>query len=405
MSKRTAAWLAWSLWSISLLLTVALPVISIMFSLSVTQDDTQAAPWLGFTVLLSNLVLLALGALIASRHPQNPIGWIFCANGLVIALGGFTGSYASVQPALPGAQFAAWLSSWTQGPSSFAMYAFLFLLFPDGRVVTPRWRIVAWLAVFAVAVEFFLQAFVPGPLRSYPSINNPFGLEVLGPVADAINTPVFLLLLLAALAGMVSLVIRFRRSSGEEREQLKWFASAAVVTVTAFLAGPVIWFTPAFANTIVWPVLFTVAISVIPLAAAVAILKYRLYSIDILINRTLVYGSLTLTLAVVYFGSVAILEALFRALVGLRNNDLVIVLSTLLIAALFLPLRRGMQEFIDRRFYRRKYDAARTLAAFSQAARDEVDLNALAGRLVQVVDDTMQPEHISLWLKGPSSRR
>jgi hypothetical protein len=204
------------------------------------------------------------------------------------------------------------------------------------------------------------------------------------------------------------LVLRFRRARGVERQQLKWFAFSGVVFCAVFAIGPVLWYLPEFAGTEwIWAVLFLSAASTIPVAVGIAIMRYRLYEIDLLINRTLVYGALTATLALVYFGGIATTEAIFRALTGQEQQpQLAIVVSTLVIAALFNPLRRRIQAFIDRRFYRRKYDAIKILEAFSASLRDETDLEALSDDLAGVVKETMQPVHVSLWLRpdAPSRR-
>ncbi len=237
-----------------------------------------------------------------------------------------------------------------------------------------------------------------------PGIRNPFGLEKYPWVADA-TLGVILLLPLCILASATSLVLRFLRSGGEEREQIKWLAFAASILGLGFssyvIPGNIL---PDDAGGVdrLWENLLEDAVTLsfagVPVAVGIAILRYRLYEIDILINRTLVYGSLTATLALVYVGCVVGLQAALRLLTG-QESTLAVVASTLLIAALFNPLRRRIQGFIDRRFYRRKYDAARTLEAFSATLRDETDLEALGDDLVSVVRETMQPAHVSLWLR------
>jgi hypothetical protein len=198
------------------------------------------------------------------------------------------------------------------------------------------------------------------------------------------------------LAAAVAMIVRLRRSRGVERQQLKWIASAATVLPLTSLMAVVSWYMGWYLAASVLPFLAPI---LIPLAAGYAVLKYRLYDIDLIINRTLVYGSLTATLALVYFGGVASIQTLFRTLTGQEQQpQLAVVVSTLAIAALFNPLRTLIQSFIDRRFYRRKYDAAKTLEIFAARLRDEIDLEALGGDLVSVVRETMQPEHVSLWL-------
>jgi hypothetical protein len=226
---------------------------------------------------------------------------------------------------------------------------------------------------------------------------NPFGIEGLRDLGVAVATPVFVIGIPTVLLSLTSLVLRFRRSRGEERQQLKWFVYAGVLSVGAVLLPSA---ASSFLQLLVLPLL--------PVAAGIAILKYRLYDVDIVINRTLVYGALTASLAAVYFGGVTATQVIFRALTGQQEQpQIAIVISTLVIAALFMPLRRRIQGFIDRRFYRRKYDARKTLEAFSAKLRDETDLDALNAALVGVVRETMQPAHVSLWLRPetPSKRQ
>jgi hypothetical protein len=254
--------------------------------------------------------------------------------------------------------------------------------------------------------------FAPGPLEGHPGVRNPFGLEGVPPWVATAGIAILLLLPLCMIASALSLVLRYRRSGGEEREQIKWIAFAALVVVLLYLitmlssltySGP--W---GAAGTPLWLGLLQQAalgsFAAVPIAVGFAVLKYRLYEIDLLINRTLVYGSLTLTLVALYFGGIVLLQRVFVVLTG-QKSTLAVVASTLVIAALFNPLRRRIQSFIDRRFYRRKYDAIKTLEAFSVKLRDETDLKALNSDLVGVVRETMQPAHISLWLRPSTDAR
>ena len=255
--------------------------------------------------------------------------------------------------------------------------------------------------------------FSPGLLVGHPGVRNPFGLEGTPWVATA-GVVILLLLPLSMVASALSLVLRYWRSGGEEREQIKWIAFAAsvvgllyLITMVSSLFFPLAWFA---AGTPLWLGLLQhaalVSFTAVPIAVGFAVLKYRLYDIDFLINRTLVYGSLSALLALVYFGGVATTQAIFRALTGQEEQpQLAIVISTLVIAALFNPLRHRIQAFIDRRFYRRKYDARKTLEAFSAKLRDETDLDALSDDLVGVVRETMQPAHVSLWLRPDASSK
>ncbi len=409
MSRRGASWLAWSLWTLSL----ASAVVSAVFrSLNPGAPKAVSQEPLVFDIwfLLVSLSFATVGALVASRQPRNAIGWIFCALGVCNALAAASQGYAIYAlltgPAyLPGGAVANWLSSLLAGPIVFAMFALVLLLFPDGRPLSSSWRAVVWLDLAAIALIFGF-AFKPGPLdTSLLDADNPFGIKGAGALFEALGIVGIFLALAAAATGAVSLVLRLRRSRGDERQQLKWFAFAGAVFCAAFATGPVLWSLPPSSGFgWIWTVLFLSAVSTIPAAAGVAILRYRLYDIDVIINRTLVYGSLTVSLALVYFGGVISLQGLLRALTG-QGSQLAIVASTLVIAALFNPLRRRVQNFIDHLFYRRKYDAAKTLEAFSARLRDETDIDALNSELLATVRQTMQPEHVSLWLRGSERRR
>jgi hypothetical protein len=295
---------------------------------------------------------------------------------------------------------------------------YLLLLFPDGRLPSRRWRLLAWLAGAVIAVESAAVLLTPGPLQDLRGARNPFGLEA-HPWVEGLGLIVLPLLPLCMVASAVSLVLRFRRSTGVVREQIKWIAFAASFMGLLYLGimgtgliillisspqtpndlGSQSWLGVLLENVMV------LSFAGVPVAIGFAVLKYRLYEIDIIINRTLVYGVLTATLVALYFGSVTATQAIFRALSGQEEQpQLAIVVSTLVIATLFNPLRRRVQGFIDRRFYRKKYDAAKTLEAFSGKLRDETDLDALSEDLVGVVRETMQPAHVSLWLRPDTAR-
>jgi hypothetical protein len=395
MSARTATRLAWSLWAA----TLALVVGGLLFGVASRPEAPLYEYWLESTLI--NPTFATLGALIVSRRPGNVIGWIFCVSGIVGGIQIFSGQYATValfssDAQLPGGAVAAWLSTLMQ-TSVVAAALFLILLFPTGSLLSPRWRIVGWTAGLAIATSLISLALQPGPLRDFGPSQNPFGIEgtvILEPV-EAAGGVVFLACFFAAIA---SLIARFYRSRGEARLQLKWFAYAAVLGIMAILFGSVL--VPASIDDRFGTLVWTVAPLGLPISAGIAILRYRLYDIDLIINRTLVYGALTAALVSVYLGGIVVLQGAFRALTG-QESQLAIVASTLAIAALFGPLRRRIQGFIDHRFYRRKYDAAQVLAAFNVRLRDEVDLDALRGDLVGVVDDAMRPSHVSLWLRPP----
>jgi hypothetical protein len=407
MSRRAASRLAWSLWALSLVSAVA----SVVFrSLNIGAPKAVYQGPLVFDVwfMLVSLSFATVGALVASRQPDNAVGWIFCAlgvcNSLAVASQGYA-IYALLSAHLPGGAVANWLSSLLAGPIVFAMFALVLLLFPDGRPLSSRWRAVVWLDLAAIAL-IFAFAFKPGPLdTSLLDADNPFGIEGAGALLEALGITGLFLALAAAATGGVSLVLRLRRSSGVERQQLKWFAFAGAIFCAVFATGPLLWtFLPSSGFGWIWTVLFLSAASAIPAAAGIAILRYRLYDIDVVINRTLVYGALTVSLVLVYLVGVVSLQYVLGTLTG-GGSQLAIVASTLAIAALFNPLRGRFQAFIDRLFYRNKYDAAKTLEEFSSRLREETDLDALGGGLVSLVRETMQPAHVSLWLRSPEEER
>jgi hypothetical protein len=404
MNSRAAAWVAWSMWALALMSFVVTGVLRFLNSSTPTVDPRTPLV-LDFWYLLLFMSFATVGALVASRQPRNAIGWIFCYLGLSFPLVGAGEEYAlytlvTEPSSLPGGEGLVWLAALLGGPIVFALFALVLLLFPEGRLLSRRWRLVVWLDLIAV-VFLVAWAFKPGPLGNLGLVRiaNPFGVEGLSALLDTLGLVGLFLTLAVAVAGGISLVVRFRRAQGVERQQLKWFALSGVVFCTVFAIGPVLWYLPESPGTEwVWTVLFLLGASTIPVAVGIAILRYRLYEIDLLINRTLVYGPLTATLVALYFGGVVLLQRLFVGLTG-EKTTLAVVVSTLLIAALFNPLRRRVQAFVDRRFYRSKYDAAKTLETFSAKLRDETDLEVLNTELVGVVRETMQPAHVSLWLR------
>jgi hypothetical protein len=399
MSGRSLNLLAWSMWVVSFVL-LALGVFFSFLARTVPDPNAFGLP---FDTLLSAALLAfpTVGALVASRRRGNAIGWLFCVVGVLFGLQSAAygwGVYALfTQPGeLPGAELAAWLSTWLFVPALFCIPVYLFLLFPDGRPVSRRWKPVAWLAGAGLLATTVGSALSPGRLDGPPfeSVENPAGLAGGGEALELTSVLGFWLTLASILLAGVSLVVRFRRAGGPERQQLKWFASAA-----ALFAATTIVYTVFLADVAeqAGQISTLLAFAGIPVAVGVAILRHRLYDIDVVINQTLVYGSLTVMLVTLYFGAIVVLQRVFVALTG-QQSTLAVVASTLAIAALFSPLRRRVQGFVDRRFYRRKYDAAKTLEAFSAKLRDETDLDALNAELVGVVRETMQPTHVGLWL-------
>ncbi len=400
---RVASWLALSSWAVC----VVLSALGVFFAY-LNDFDT------GFSQYLPNLVFGALsfatvGALVAYKRPENPIGWLLCATGFLEALtafGGEYGAYALATGSLPGEVIALWFSTWTWlAAGSVVLFAFLF--FPDGRLPSSRWRVVAWLYVLVNCWGLAPFALAPGPLaetgtRTLPPVMNPFGVEALDGLAGPVEVLSLPLAVFTGLTPFVALFVRYRRAEEEGgRQQIKWVAYA-VVLLTGAITAVSVW--PPLDGTLTGLLLFLVGFLSIPSAIGIAILRHRLFDIDLVINRTLVYAVLTASLVLVYVASVAGLQRLFSPLTG-EGNQLSVVASTLLIAALFGPLRRRVQGFIDRRFYRKKYDAAKTLEDFGVRLREETNLGALSEDLVGVVRGTLQPEHASLWLRPPAGPR
>ena len=357
-------------------------------------------------VLLTGFGAMAVGgALLVAKRPSNLVGWILASAALMVGLFPTGDAYAAYVMTTRGepdalAVLGAWVNSWYWFLLLALLFVYLPLLFPDGRLPSRRWlpvAVVVGIGLLGLVVLGMLTDTLSGQDVEY-RIENPIGIEGLAPVEDL---PIFGVLFgfvyfIGILGAVTSVVVRFRRSCGPERQQMKWFLYAAAPLPAIPLEG----FIPEFVGQIA----FGWVLIGLPTAIGIAVLKYRLYDIDVVINRTLVYGTLTVSLALTYIGSVVSLQYVFRALTG-GGSQLVIVASTLAIAALFNPLRRRIQNFVDRRFYRQKYDAARVLAGFSTRLRDETDLERLNEDLVSVVRETVQTEHASLWLRDPAEIR
>ena len=407
MSTSAAPWLAWSLVTLSVVLLVGGIAFDQMSRSTATGRPYYGPPVDAVFALATVLTFSVLGAIIASRQPRNAIGWLFCGIGLVVSLNSLSGSYAVYR--LAGgygpwnlAETAAWYASWSWTLWLYVPTTFLLLLFPNGRLSSPRWRPVGWCAALGVISFVGGSALNPGPLEEFPRITNPYGVDSL--ILGAVTIVGAILASASMVASAVSLIVRMRWAGRVERQQIKWLAYGGAVVVGAVFVSSVI--------ATIWSEnlgisLIIISLLGVPIFTGVAILRYRLYDIDIIINRTLVYGSLTLMLALVYFGGVTVTQAIFRNITGQEElPQLVVVASTLVIAALFTPLRQRIQGFIDRRFYRSKYDARKTLEAFSVKLREETDLEALNDELMGVVTETMQPAHVSLWLRpDPAPQR
>jgi hypothetical protein len=399
MGGRTASWLAWSASALSLALT-AITVLLIV--LLIRSDTPIYYYWLETSMVAVGYS--TVGAIVASRLPESPIGWLFCAIGLIFGLSHFSAEYAAYALLGPSRSLAAgeafaWLTSWVW-VFGLGLIVYLDLLFPNGRLPGARWRWFAWFTAIVLVPAAILGALSPGLILSSTLIN-PLGVEGLPNVSRAIEAFMYGLIVV----GASSMLARLRHAGRIERQQIEWFAYATAVAISGVILKNTVY--PAVGVTWVWwvgLVLTTVGVVSSPVAMGIAIFRYRLYQIDLIINRTLVYGSLTAVLACVYLGGVVFLQYAFRALSG-EGSQLAVVASTLIIAALFIPLRRRIQSFIDRRFYRRKYDARKTLEAFSAQLRNETDLDALSDDLVGVVRETMQPAHVSLWLRSDTGHQ
>jgi hypothetical protein len=440
MSTRAAWVLSWSIWILCLALVALTGLLAYLTpALPERFEGYWWFPNLGFFPAVLMLTYPTVGALIASRRPGNPIGWLLCLVGLVVIVLSFATAYASYaayapsSPPLPATQYAAWLAdrdtlstrkywvlsyydesvkecltlgyskkecNWNEHSSGIALPAMalvlslLLLLFPDGRLTSRNWSIAAFTALIGSVLLTLWWTTQPGPLYLYPSIENPFGIG--GQAKDVVELGGrvgWVVICVSLIVSLLASLSRWMVAEGEERQQLKWFGCVLLILVFAYPLSP-------------RGLLLFIVLALLPVAVGIAILKYGLYHLDIIINRALVYGILTASLALVYFGGVTATHAVFRTLTGQQEQpQLVIVVSTLIIAALFNPLRRRIQGSIDRLFYRRKYDARKTLEAFSAKIRDGTELDALSEDLIGVVREAMQPAHVSLWLRPDAPRK
>ena len=394
----TSVTLAWLLWG----LTCALSAIGLVFlALSWSAPVPDMFAFRGHAALLA-LPFGLVGQFLARRRPRNSIGWLFLVVGLVMAIQEFGQEYSAYvvlvrAEALPGTALVAWVASWIAivaiGGVMFGVF-----VFPTGFLPSRRWRPIVWLLGGAWATQAIGSMLKPGPLRFAPYLINPFGNSQ--PLINVLMQAGVVGLIVALVAVGVSLIVRLRHARGIERQQLKWFTYFAALTCglgLIYVTGIALRLAALTSSKAVDLLAIVIPLA-LPIAVWFAILRYHLYEIDRVINRTLVYGLLTLVLGVVYFVDVVLLRELVRAIAG-AQPEIVTVLSTLVIAALFVPVRCRIQTVIDRRFYHQRYDAARILESFGAAARDEVDLERLSGRLLAVVHGTVEPAHVSLWLR------
>jgi hypothetical protein len=359
--------------------------------------DTAASGQLVFG-LLAVVVCFAFassGAVMAARRPRNAVGWLFCCTGLFLSLTLLVDvlywHLAFGREVAPSsAKWFAWVEAWSWIPAVVPLFGLVPLLFPTGAPPSPRWRVVGWTSAGAGIALLLATALTPGGVEGFPWVENPLGLEGLG--LGAVAQVAFGVWLVASLAAVVSLVVRYRRSRGIERQQLRWVTAAGCLLLLSFAASGAL--TSAWSEQAGWACLL-VGLSGFAVGVAIALLRYRLYDLDVVVNRALVYGVLTATLAAAYLGSVLLLQ-----IVVSPSSDLAVAASTLAVAALFRPVRTRVQGLVDRRFYRRRYDAQRTLDSFTSRLREHVELEALSNELRGVVEDTVQPEHVSLWLRA-----
>jgi hypothetical protein len=397
MRRRGAVWLAWGICGIPLVL-VALIWLLHTKNAAVPLPPGDEPPGF-FSPLFDAGVLLVFSvpaALVVSRQPRNPIGWLLVVIGYGVGVSAFASEYGfyavvTAPGSLPAGIPVLWFADIVPFWLTFASVALLLLLFPDGRLQSHAWRPVAWAALASITLSLASSALYPRNLGGDPRLpQNPTGIRGWEKV-DTLTALTALLFFALLLVCLVAVGVRFRRARGVERQQLKWFAfGAAALVLTSIAFVPLLW-GGLDALVLVGFALFTTCV-------AVAMLRYRLYDIDRLINRTLVYGLLTVLLGGGYAGLVLGLGQLLG-----RDSSLAVAAATLAVAALFQPARRRIQDAVDRRFNRRRYDAARTIGAFSARLREQLDLDTLSVELLRVVDQTMQPTQVSLWLR-PAAR-
>jgi hypothetical protein len=386
MRARTRTLVAWSLW----LATSGCCAAGLVVTLVLTRPLTLAVLAEGAAfALVFPLGYATVGLVLALRRPANPIGWLFATSGLVwsltIPFDPWVNQLILDHRPLPlAAQLGALVGEFNWAPAVALGITLPALLVPDGRLRSRRWRPVAAAAVVGPVLGLVGGSLIPGQLQeTIQPIANPFGLPgMAGMVAAVVGYSGLVLWLASVLAALVSLVLRFRASRGTERQQLRWVAAGATGAVAGLLVG------------MAGAVVTYFAVLCVPVGVAVAVLRYRLWELDRLVNRTVTYALVTALLVVPYL---LILPAATRLFEG--SGSLVVAAVTLAAAALFQPLRRRVQDLVDRRFNRRRYDAARTAEGFAIRLRDQLDLDALEAELLAVVDQTMQPSRASLWLR------
>lgn len=388
--RRGVAWLVWAS-------SIALALASLgLLAVSWDVDLPDVFGFRGWQVPMAG-TFGTVGVLIVTKR-NHLIGWLLLVVGALAGIDALAAEYSIVglaaRPAFPGAAALAWLDSWIFLPILCVIMFFVPLLFPDGRLPSRRWRPVAILGAITFGWFAIATAIQPGPMQNATALENPFAVDApWGAQAQFVGIPASLVFSFAA---ALSLVLRFRGAGAVERAQIKWFAYAVGIVVPLGAASALLQ-----GNKLI-EVSTAAATNLVAIAVGVAALRYRLYDIDALVNRTLVYGALSAVLLGTYVLAVLVLSAVLRPLVG--SSDLAVAGSTLAVVAAFVPLRALIQRAVDRRFYRARYDAGRTAEAFGMRLRHDIDLDALSGDLIDVVDETLQPAHASLWLRQKRRR-
>jgi len=378
-------------WTAVALGLLAVGSVLVVLAYGLTHGATGASTtWANELAYLAFMLAFStVGALVAAKRPGNPIGWLLLGSVLCYAIGG-----AGVTVAGP--PLIAWAGAWAWGVG-VGLAVVTLLLFPDGHLPSRRWRPVLWVAVVGI-VAFVVGAGFGAPTIGDSDVPNPFAVQ--GSLGEALGAlqEAFPLVIVAALLALVSVVARFRRSRGIEREQIKWVLYAAALVGVGLVAQlPIFILMPPGAAANASNAVATSAFACVPVAIGIAVLRYRLYDIDVLIRRTLVYGATTGAIAVAFFGGIVVLQAVLRPVTS--GSELAVAISTLVSFALFQPLRGRVQRAVDRRFYRAKYDAEHTVDVFAARLRDDVDLDSLRAELLDAVTDTLQPAHASVWIR------
>jgi hypothetical protein len=388
MGTRRTRWLAWSLG----VLSVALSVAAVGLAARNGEGPAELVANHHAIGIVTAIGMAVLGALIANRKPRNPIGWLMSLSGLLLGVFSFNQQYAplAVAESLPLVGLSSWLATWTALPGIAITITSSLQLFPDGRLPSPRWRPVAWVSAAAAVVPAAVIAVRAWPLRG-PELA---ALTFDHPATAAVFGIGFLVVLALSVVSMAALVVRFRRSAGVERQQIKWFAYGAMIGIPLGLPAQVPFWGPIL-ELVQPPLMFA--------GLGIGMFRHRLYDVDRVINRTLVYGLLTAVLGLAYAAGSLVFVLVAGA--GSDPPSWLVAAATLATAAVFRPARRRIQAVVDRRFNRRRYNAAQTIEAFSARLREQVDLATLSAELLAVVDQTVQPTRTSLWLRRAEDAR